>query len=145
MSRPTQDSRIDEWLAGRDAGSHLVGLGLEGLIARWEATADDIEAGRTGDLDEYLNDLDLRRLIDEVLTALPDTRGPLLRRLRAADGRVREATVPVEECLWGAAAAARHGWNRRRQWWYHAVPRRLSEDLAEDLAVRGITRGATGV
>lgn len=139
MIRQAPDDRIDAWLRARGASGALVGLGLEGLVREWEATVASIAAGYRLTWDDYVNDLDLRQIVEELLSAEPDTRGPLLRRLRAADATLREATLPSATCVWGEDVAARHRWNPRRSWWYWAVPRRAGRDLVDDLAARGVT------
>ncbi len=130
----TPDARIDAYLCARGAGDHLQGLGLAGLVARWEVVVADVGRGATGDLDDYLNDLDLRRIIRDVLVAVVDTRGPLLARLRVADGRFTEITRPVDENLWGPSGPG----DPRTTPWYFRVPLHPSAELAEDLTARGI-------
>ncbi len=86
------------------------------LIERWERTAARPEPlGH----DDWLNDLDVRQLIHDLDRP---ARGPYRERLRLADVRFRAGTRPVRECLWGPANAAKHGWTRRRNWWYYRVP-----------------------
>ncbi len=132
--RPSTDERVDRYLTGSGAGTHLLGLGMDGLIARWEAIADEVAAGYRLGLDDYLNDLDLRQILDGAVAAVAETRGPLLARLRSADARFRAATRPVDDSLWGAAAPG----DRHRTWWYFRVPLRASGEMAEDLAARDI-------
>ncbi len=77
------------------------------LITRWERIAAHPAA--LGD-DAWLNDLDR------------SARAPYRERLRAADASFKAATRPVRTCLWGEANAQRHGWTRRRNWWYYRIP-----------------------
>ncbi len=138
-TRDPQDTRIDTWLDARGAGAHLVGLGLAGLVARWEAVVAEVASGSVLGLDDYLNDLDLRQMLHELLATMPDTRAPLIRRLRDADRRLAAATRPVASNLWGDGTAARRGWTPRVNWWYHAVPRAMGDELTDDLRAAGIT------
>lgn len=126
------DARIDAYLLRRGVASHLVGIGLDGLIARWGAVVDEVSTGYAGDLDEYLNDLDLRQILDDAVAAVVETRGPLLDRLRDADARFVAHTRAVATHLWGTAGRG----DVRRNWWYFRVPLRMPEELAEDLTAR---------
>ncbi len=124
------DARIDAYLVRRGVASHLAGIGLDGLIGRWGAVADEVSTGYAGDLDEYLNDLDLRQILDDAVAAVAETRGGLLARLRDVDTRFVAHTRPVDTHLWGAAGRG----DANRSWWYFRVPLRMSEEMAEDLA-----------
>jgi hypothetical protein len=126
---------IRRFLRARGVAEHIVAGGIEGLMAAWEQTAAAIEAGYSLTLDDYLNDLDARQILEIVLRAIPHPDGPLLDRLRAADARVRAATVPARQCIWGDGGE--RGWTARRNWWYFVVPRAPGPDLADDLAREG--------
>lgn len=81
--------------------------GLDGLITAWETTAATIAAGFDLSLDDYLNDLDARQIVEVVLAAIPEPDGPLIARLRVVDERVRVATTPARGCLLGSGCFAR--------------------------------------
>jgi len=129
------DDPIRRFLSARGVADHVVEEGIEGLMAAWEHTAAAIEDGYSLTLDDYLNDLDARQCLEIVLSTMPDPDGPLLDRLRAADARVRAATVPARQCVWGAGGS--RGWTERRNWWYFVIPRAPGGDLADDLAREG--------
>ncbi len=131
MSRANDpDTRIDAYLTRRGVADHLIGVGLDGLISRWDTVVGEVASGYTGGLDEYLNDLDLRQILGDVIAAVAETRGPLLARLREVDGRFVVATRPVDANLWGAAGRG----DAHRSWWYFRVPLQDSGELSEDLA-----------
>lgn len=107
--------------------------GTRSLLAAWEHTASTLPHGYELGLDDWLNDLDGRRLLAE---ALGDDarRAPTFRaRLAAADALVRAATRPFPLCLWGTANAARHGYDRERHWYYFVVPARRNAGFDTDL------------
>jgi hypothetical protein len=122
-------------LRARGCPDRVVIGGLEGLIAEWERVAESVEQGYPLDtLDDYLNDLDGRELIEEALEAVPGARGGSLDvRLAAADARIRSALVPARGCLWGEVNAARHGWSAAREWWYFMKPARPGPGLGAEL------------
>lgn len=101
-------------------------------IAAWERIVAQIEAGYRFDLDDWLNDMDLRHGIGG-----PTDGGPLDKaladRLAACDLRYLRATAAAGKCLWGAAAAAREGWHADRHWWYFRRPRQGNPELGQEI------------
>jgi hypothetical protein len=100
------------------------------LLAKWEAFARELHQGYRFGLDDWLNDVDVRRLIAEAGDLLPSHQ----RRLAAADARVREATQPHDKCLWGTKNAQQHGWKPTTHWYYFARPACHGEPFGKDLA-----------
>ena len=107
---------------------------LRALLAAWAAFAESLQDGYEFGLDDYLNDLDVRRLIAETLHGSENRRLPAIRRrIATLDDRVRGATLPTDTCLWGSNNASKHGWTPEGEWWYYAVPREPSREFEEDL------------
>lgn len=137
MSGPHDDEGIRDFLRRRGAPDHVVERGLAGLVGAWEATVQAVASGYAFGLDDYLNDLDGRQLLEEALGAASDLeRARLAPRLEAADARMRELLEPRERCLWGEEVARYHGWEAAANWWYYGVPRAPGPDLAQDLEER---------
>jgi hypothetical protein len=130
------DDPIRRLLRARGVADHVVAGGLDGLVADWEHTAERVERGYALGLDDYLNDLDARQIIEVVLSAMPEPDGPLLDRLRAADDRMRGATVPTSRCVWGDPQPPDRATDRRN-WWYFLVPRNPGPELARELTDAG--------
>ena len=114
---------------------------LRDCIAAWDAIVAQVEAGYRLDLDEWLNDMDLRRGIGEAIEALKPARRlrnvALFERLAAIDERFRRATVETVKCLWGSAVAVREGWRADRHWWYFRRPRNGNQQL--DLNIENVS------
>lgn len=110
---------------------------LRDRIAAWDAIVAQVEAGYTLDLDDWLNDMDLRRGIGEAIEALtPGQRSQnvmLVNKLKAVDERFRRATDETVKCLWGSKAATREGWRADRHWWYFRRPKSGNERLDLDI------------
>jgi hypothetical protein len=133
----TAASRVTEALRARGVAERVLAGGLAGLVEAWERFAAELERGYTGGLDQWLNDVDVRDILDEALRAANgDERRALRRRVRLADLRVRDQLVPAGRCLWGAKNAAKHGWNSGRQWWYFLEPKTKNADLARQIAAK---------
>ena len=119
MARPTsaasatgrRDDRprqVRRFLEERGSPPHVVEGGLEGLLRGWEAAVAAVAEGYPLDaLDDYLDDLDGRQILDEALAVATQTRG---RAAPRAPGRRRRALPraghPDRACLWGERAAA---------------------------------------
>jgi hypothetical protein len=134
--RSAQDA-VREFLRARGCAASMVSAGLDGLVSSWERVAESVERGYPLDtLDDYLNDMDLRQLIADVLRAVPiPARGTLATRLGTADTRIRAALVPAERCLWGNAIASKRGWSATHEWWYFMRPIRPGAGLRSDLGL----------
>jgi hypothetical protein len=129
----SQDA-VRDYLRQRGCAEHVVRGGLAGLLERWERVVDEVAAGYPLGLDDYLNDMDGRELIDAVLqVAAPSERESAAGRLESADRRMQGLLAAAPGCLWGAAAAREHGWTPGRQWWYFMRPRRSGAGLRRDL------------
>ena len=81
------DDPIRRFLRARGVADHVVAGGLDGLVADWEHTAERVESGYALGLDDYLNDLDARQIIEVVLSAI---RSPMV-RCSPASGRPTSA------------------------------------------------------
>ena len=125
---------VQDYLRKRGCAEHVVRGGLVGLLERWERVVDEVAAGYPLGLNDYLNDMDGRELIEAVLQiAAPREREAAAARLATADGKLHELVAAAVGCLWGAAAARENGWTPERQWWYFTSPRRPGVALQRDL------------
>lgn len=102
-------------------------------IAAWDRIVAQVEAGYRFDLDDWLNDMDLRRGIAEAVGSLTESErkvnAELVNRLAVCDRRFRRATVAAGKCLWGTQVSAREGWRAGREWWYFRRPRHSNSPL----------------
>lgn len=125
---------IRDYLRQTGASERVIEGGLQGLVENWEQVVDEVAKGYQLDLDSYLNDLDVRQLIEEVLrVAEPGDTSTLLERIAAADRRMKTVVEPTSKCLWGAQVALEQGWTRERNWWYFNQPISPGRELLNDL------------
>jgi hypothetical protein len=136
--REDHEESVRDLLRRRGAPESVVSGGLAGLVESWERTVGEIEAGYRLGIDDYLNDMDGRQLLEDAWGAANDAmRKKFQPRLRAADERARAALAAVDRCLWGADVARYHGWTAAKQWWYFMRPRSAGEDLERELKEMG--------
>ena len=113
---------IRSHLEQRGVGSHVVEGGLDYLVSKWERIAATAEAGEPWWCwEEWLNDLDAREIIQDLLDNVPESR-TALDAVERADKQFVASTIPTDECQWGEGNAARHGWTPERNWWYWRDP-----------------------
>ena len=125
---------VREFLEERGSPEHMVAAGLEGLVDYWEVIVGDIEEGYALGLDDYLNDMDARELLEGAMAAAPlAQRAAVAARVKAADQRLRDIVVPAGRCLWGDDLAEEEGWSAEKNWWYYTRPREPGPSLADDL------------
>jgi hypothetical protein len=130
----SETDAVRRFLRGRGCPDDVVAGGIEGLIAEWERIAGDVERGYSLGLDDYLNDLDTRQLLEQALSFAPAAaREALAGRILAADERMKRCVAPTDECLWGRRVAEAEGWTPDENWWYFGIPRAPGSQLREDL------------
>ena len=101
--------------------------GFPYLLERWATTVSAVETGYELLFDEYLNDVDARKIIDELAGDATDTEWSVVKAvLPALDSRFFSATRPVPSCIWGDQNAIKHGYSADRDWWYYRLPLNLT-------------------
>lgn len=129
---------VRTYLRQKGAPYGVITRGLRGLVENWERIVDMVTAGYSLTLDDYLNDIDGRQLLQNALgVAPPEVRDAFLDRVRAADARMKALVVPAGRCLWGAIVASEEGWKEDTQWWYFAKPRAPGPGLRAELEAHG--------
>ncbi len=117
---PDEQDELARLLAGDDS--------LGALLRGWSDFVTHVERGYGDSIYEYTNDLSVRDRLERLVQAAgPGLRAKLAGALAADDRRFEAAT---EE---SARALGEFGL-QTPQWWWRRVPRRLTGELAEDLA-----------
>jgi hypothetical protein len=97
------------------------------VVATWETVVEAIEAGYQMTIDDFTNDVSIRRWPEEARPMLTANVAKAMDdRLRPLDARFREATTDAAGQLPGAGAGGIHWWERR-------LPLLLVGELAEDV------------
>lgn len=109
---------------------------LQELIDQWAGFVGDLERqGYTFDLDNWLNDVDVRELILEALPMFSrEEMGDHALKLDAADRAFMAATRDFKRCVWGHGTARKEKWTRQKNWWYFRTPTRSNAQLEDELA-----------
>ncbi len=109
---------------------------LRELIDQWATfTADLDKTGYNFDLDNWLNDVDVRELIEEALPMFSlEEMGDHALKLNGADKLFSEATKDFKRCVWSSRTAKEEKWTAAKNWWYFRTPRRSNGQLEDELA-----------
>ncbi len=125
---------VGEFLRKRGCPERVVRGGLQGLAESWEEVVRSIEEGYSLGLDDYLNDLDGRQLLEEALAVAPaQEKKTAQQRVRRADAKMQTLVRPAGRCLWGDETARQEGWTARKNWWYFSIPVNPGEELLNEL------------
>jgi len=125
---------VRDYLRRSGAPSGIVAQGFRGLVEHWEQVVERITAGQDQSLEDYLNDMDTRQLLENARGLVPAEIGAMFSpRIHDADHRLRRDLVPAGRCLWGKIVAADQGWREERNWWYFERPRAPGPMLQHDL------------
>jgi hypothetical protein len=60
---------IRQLLAQRQCAAHVIERGIEYLVSAWGRVAESVACGEVRGQDDYLNEMDGRHILDEVLPA----------------------------------------------------------------------------
>lgn len=90
---------------------------LADSLERWSRTVAEVEQGYALTFDDYLNDLDLRHALRDIVVG-----HPLHEALAVIDARFLQATFPSGSCVWGEENAEAEAWDRDREWYYWRLP-----------------------
>lgn len=125
---------VRDYLEERGCGDHVVKRGLEGLVENWESVVRSVEDGYSLGLDDYLNDLDARQLIEEALIVASTVQLNEFRaRIEQTDKVFKSLTEPIEYSLWGNEVAEEEGWTPENNWWYYARPIDADPELLNEI------------
>ncbi|MEP7342676.1 MAG: hypothetical protein ABI977_33415 [Acidobacteriota bacterium] len=128
------DDAVRNFLRERGSGLHIIEKGLAGLVESWERVVQSVDDGYLLSLDDYLNDLDTRQLLDGALAvAAPTDLQKFEERIQRADEQMKSLTTRTGVCLWGDEVAEEEGWTPKRNWWYYARPADADPDLLAEI------------
>lgn len=109
---------------------------LQELIDQWAGFVSDLERdGYSFDLDNWLNDVDVRELVHEALPMFSrEEMGDHALKLDGADRSFMASTRDFKRCVWGGGTARKEKWTAQNNWWYFRTPTRSNDQLEDELA-----------
>ena len=114
---------VREFCLQKGYAQHVVEGGLDYLITSWEQTSNEIATGYSLGFDDFLNDMDGRRILGDVLqVATAEQKHFIESRLKEADELFMASTVESVACIWGKANEKQLGYSREKNWYYYRIP-----------------------
>ena len=117
---------ITAYLRKKGYADHVVRGGLASLVHHWELVAEGLARSDPAYImyEEFLNDLDGRRILRECIERLaPSDLAEISARVAEADRVFSENTVAISRCVWGDATADEYGYEPIEDWYYYRRPR----------------------
>lgn len=126
---------VRKFLIEKGCPLQVIERGLAGLVESWEKVVQSVEKGYSLTLDDYLNDLDARQLLEEAMGAASMSElNNFDLRIQQADDLMKGLTRRAAVCLWGDELAEEEGWSSKKNWWYYACPVDADADLLAEIA-----------
>jgi hypothetical protein len=125
---------VKDYLRGKGCPEEVVEGRLAGLIKTWGQVVKSVERGYLLTLDDYLNDLDARQLLEGALrVAPPAEREKYNKKVLSLDEAMRSLVKPAGKCLWGEDLAEAEGWTAEKNWWYFSRPIKGDPDFLAEI------------
>ena len=110
--------------------------GLNYLIPKWKRFTDNY-ADNEELIYEWLNEIDARKIIDEILVILSyRERLKIAEVLKTIDTEFIEKTFEINECIWNDIVEKENKYDRQKNWYYYRVNQNLFENEAEQFSKR---------
>lgn len=107
---------------------------LDDLVRRWDTFVGEVERGYAASIYDYTDDLSVRDLLAEILSAIPIASARALEdAVQKADATYRSATSICPRPLLPLPPGL-------HSWWWFRIPVHLSGELRDDFIAAGLLR-----
>jgi hypothetical protein len=113
--------KIDEFIKNSNYSKKIKKGGIVFLLDRWQEIIKDIPYNVDYQFDEYLNDISIRNIIQNIQENCFLNVG-LTKRLYELDNCFKEKTIAIDNCLWGIGEI-KQKYNKIQHWYYFRIPR----------------------
>ena len=127
---------LKAYFLSKGYADHVVNAGLARLIRSWADIARSLSNSDPAYImyDEFLNDMDGRRILEEALSVIsPEERAAVQSQVDEADKVFRESTVEISKCIWGEDNVKKHGYSSEKDWYYYRRPKEVDDSWPSDL------------
>jgi hypothetical protein len=106
--------------------------GLNYLIPQWRKFTNSVDENDGSTIDEYLNDLDVRKIIDTILPLLSEQeRDRIISVIDFDDKQFISKTFEVKDCMWGQENEVIHGFTRQNHFYYYRAPQYIIDQSSD--------------
>jgi hypothetical protein len=116
----------------KNCADFVVRDGLNYLIPEWRKFTNSVSENDGSTIDEYLNDLDGRKIIDTILPLLAgQERDRIMSEIYFYDKQYISKTFEVKDCLWGRENELIHGFTRQTNFYYYRAPQYIIDQSSD--------------
>ena len=116
----------------KNCADFVVKDGLNYLIPQWEKFTNSVDENDGSTSDEYLNDLDIRKIIDTILSLLSEQeRDRIISVIDFYDKQFIAKTFEVKDCMWGRENELIHGFTRQNHFYYYRAPQYIIDQNSD--------------
>ena len=117
------DDPMRDFIRRQGWAPHILRNGLDYLILRWGKIVSNVVDGKPQYYYDYLNDMDTRRILGEILDRFPnEIKSEDVQRVQDLDANIRKVLVPTKSCIWGENTAQKRNYTADIHWYYYHYP-----------------------
>mgnify|MGYP000435942032 CR=1 FL=1 len=105
------------------------------LLKKYEVNVRDIALEKCYVLEEYLNDMDGRRILEELIEVAGD-RAPcgVQEKMWQLDSKIMPLLQPSYTCIWGTENAFKRSYLPQKHWYYFALPKCVATEWSKRIS-----------
>lgn len=128
-----EEKMIETILLKLNLAEHVVNGGILRLINNWINTVRECKKGYDLTIEDYINDLDGRYIIEEVMNSLTDSnlKKKIKLAINQADIDFKQILIETNKCVLGSAVA--NQFPKEKYWWYWGIINNARGELLKDL------------
>jgi len=108
--------------------SSISSSAVEDLLASWKLVAN--RAKDESEVDEYLNDLTVRKVLGELCPVVERAESEAFEReLASIDSLFKENTLPIPRTLWSEEANKKYSQEKEKYWYYFRAPESIAKSV----------------
>jgi hypothetical protein len=116
----------------KNCADFVVRDGLNYLIPKWRKFTNSVSENDGSTIDDNLNDLDARKIIDTILPLLAEQeKDRIMSEIYFCDTQYISKTFEVRDCLWGLENELIHGFTRQNNFYYYRAPQYILDQSSD--------------
>jgi hypothetical protein len=123
------EEKVKEFLKKRRVAEHVIKGGIKYLFDCWKKFVEDCEKNSYMEIEEYLNDLDGRDILQDVIEEFEkeDIMKWVVIEVKKYDERFRKLLFNTDVCAWGKPNEHKYISTKKTRFWYWGFIKRFSK------------------
>ena len=123
----SSEAIITQYLQKKGSAEHVIKGGVQYLLESWKNTVTQELENKDYIWEEYLNDLDSRELLAEIVKIVDMGTAKLITTNLANLDKLFIEKTEASKCVWGENNKIRNNWDPKVNWWYFRIPKMLAQ------------------